>query len=138
MADVCDILRDEIAELVRLGCTYIQFAPPSSECSWTRINRNGSGAKGSTRTAVRDGVEMMNALMAEPSVVQAGVTFGLHVCRGNYANRFMAKGSYAAIAEEVLPRAHARVILLEYGDERAVTSHRWQRLVTTKSSCSAW
>jgi len=46
-------------------------------------------------------------------------TFGLHVCRGNDANRFMARGSYAAIAEEVLRRTHARVILLEYDDERS-------------------
>jgi 5-methyltetrahydropteroyltriglutamate--homocysteine methyltransferase len=31
----------------------------------------------------------------------------------------MAKGSYGAIAEEVLRRTHARVILLEYDDERS-------------------
>jgi 5-methyltetrahydropteroyltriglutamate--homocysteine methyltransferase len=31
----------------------------------------------------------------------------------------MAKGSYAAIAEEILRQTHAQVLLLEYDDERS-------------------
>lgn len=120
MADVCDILRDEIAELVRLGCTYIQFDAPEFGMLLDPHQQEWFRRKGfDPDRMVHDGVEMMNALMAEPAAVRAGVTFGLHVCRGNDANRFMAKGSYAAIAEEVLQRTHARVILLEYDDERS-------------------
>jgi 5-methyltetrahydropteroyltriglutamate--homocysteine methyltransferase len=65
---------------------------------------------------VHQGVDLMNAIMAGH---ESHCTFGLHVCRGNDANRYMAKGSYAAIAEEILRRTHARVLLLEYDDERS-------------------
>jgi 5-methyltetrahydropteroyltriglutamate--homocysteine methyltransferase len=65
---------------------------------------------------VRDGIELMNEIMAGYS---DRCTFGLHVCRGNDANRYMGKGSYAAIAEPILRQTHARVLLLEYDDERS-------------------
>jgi 5-methyltetrahydropteroyltriglutamate--homocysteine methyltransferase len=120
MADVCDILRDDIAELVRLGCSYIQFDAPEFGMLLDPHQQEWFRRKGfDPERMVRDGVEMMNGLMAEPSAVHAGVRFGLHVCRGNDANRFMARGSYAAIADDVLQHTHARIILLEYDDERS-------------------
>lgn len=117
MAEVTDILRDEVRELVRLGCDYIQFDAPEfgmvldpHQQEW--FARRGFEAK----KMVHDGIDMMNAIMAG---YQDKCTFGLHVCRGNDANRYMGKGSYAAIAEEILHRTHARVLLLEYDDERS-------------------
>ncbi|MCJ2531576.1 MAG: vitamin-B12 independent methionine synthase [Candidatus Thermoplasmatota archaeon] len=47
------------------------------------------------------------------------VTFALHICRGNDASRYMAKGSYAALAKEIFPRVHVQRLLLEYDDERS-------------------
>ena len=117
LADVTDILRDEVQELVRLGCDYIQFDAPEfgmlldpHQQEWFR--RKGFEAA----KMVRDGVDMMNAIMAG---YESRCTFGLHVCRGNDANRFMAKGSYGAIAEDILRRTRCQVVLLEYDDERS-------------------
>jgi 5-methyltetrahydropteroyltriglutamate--homocysteine methyltransferase len=117
MADVTDILRDEVHELVRLGCTYIQFDAPEFGMILDPHQQEWFARKGfDPKRLVTDGVEMMNAIMAG---FEGRCTFGLHVCRGNDANRYMAKGSYAAIAEDILHRTHARVLLLEYDDERS-------------------
>jgi 5-methyltetrahydropteroyltriglutamate--homocysteine methyltransferase len=43
----------------------------------------------------------------------------VHICKGNDANRFMAKGGYAKIAERVFPKLHAQRLLLEFDDERS-------------------
>ncbi len=58
---------------------------------------------------------MIDALIAG----HPGITFGLHVCRGNDASRYMAKGSYASLAREIFTRTSAHVLLLEYDDERS-------------------
>jgi 5-methyltetrahydropteroyltriglutamate--homocysteine methyltransferase len=117
MADVTDILRDEVRELVRLGCTYIQFDAPEFGMVLDPHQQEWFGRKGfEAKKMVHDGIDMMNAIMKG---YQDRCTFGLHVCRGNDANRFMAKGSYAAIAEEILRRTHCQVLLLEYDDERS-------------------
>ncbi len=117
MADVTDILRDEVRELVRLGCDYIQFDAPEFGMLLDPHQQEWFRGKGfDPATMVHEGIEMMNAIMAGN---HEHCTFGLHVCRGNDANRFMAKGSYAAIAEEILRRTDAKVLLLEYDDERS-------------------
>jgi 5-methyltetrahydropteroyltriglutamate--homocysteine methyltransferase len=64
---------------------------------------------------LHDGIDMINAVIDG----HPGVTFGLHVCRGNDAGRYMARGSYAALASEVFRRTHAQRLLLEYDDERS-------------------
>jgi 5-methyltetrahydropteroyltriglutamate--homocysteine methyltransferase len=66
---------------------------------------------------LHDGIDMLNALIAGHS----GVTFGLHVCRGNDANRYMAAGGYDTIAREVFKRSRCQRLLLEYDDARSGT-----------------
>lgn len=117
LADVTDILRDEVEELVRLGCDYIQFDAPEFGMILDPHQQAWFKSKGfDPQTLVRDGIEMMNAIMKG---YHDRCTFGLHVCRGNDANRYMGKGSYAAIAEDILRRTEAKVLLLEYDDERS-------------------
>jgi methionine synthase II (cobalamin-independent) len=117
LADVTDILRDEVRELVRLGCDYIQFDAPEFGMILDPHQQEWFARKGfQPDRLVKGGVDMMNAIMAG---YEDRCTFGLHVCRGNDANRFMAKGSYATIAEDILTRSHCQVILLEYDDERS-------------------
>ncbi len=117
LADVADILRDEVRELVRLGCDYIQFDAPEFGMVLDPHQQEWFRRKGfEPAKLVHDGVNLMNAITAGQP---AECTFGLHVCRGNDANRYMGKGSYAGIAEEILRRTHATVLLLEYDDERS-------------------
>lgn len=50
-----------------------------------------------------------------------GVTFGLHICRGNHKSMFYASGGYDRIAEQVFRRARFHRFLLEYDDARSGT-----------------
>ncbi|MGH2403523.1 MAG: cobalamin-independent methionine synthase II family protein [bacterium] len=116
LADVTDILREEVAELVRLGAEYIQIDAPEFGMLLDPHQQRWFAAKGfDPDRMVHDGIEMINAIVAGHS----GATFGLHICRGNDASRYMAKGSYARIASVVFRRAHVHRLLLEYDDERS-------------------
>ncbi len=116
LADVTDILRDEVAELFRLGAEYIQFDAPEFGMLIDPHQQQWFAHKGfETNQLIRDGVEMINSIIQGYS----GITFGLHICRGNDANRYMAKGGYGRIAEMIFPHTHVQRLLLEYDDKRS-------------------
>ncbi len=114
--DVARILREEVEELVRLGATYIQVDAPELGMLLDPHQQRWFRSKGfDPGNLVRSGVEMVNDVVGgHPSV-----TFALHICRGNDASRYMAKGSYAALAREVFGRTEVDRLLLEYDDERS-------------------
>ena len=116
LADVTDVLRDEVAELVRLGAEYIQVDAPEFGMLIDPHQRQWFARKGfDPNRMIEDGIEMINAVIAG----HPGVTFGLHICRGNDKSRYMAKGSYARISSIVFRRSRAQRLLLEYDDERS-------------------
>jgi methionine synthase II (cobalamin-independent) len=79
LEDVAEILRDEVRELVRLGCTYIQFDAPEFGMLLDPHQQQWFAAKGfDPAGVVHQGIEMMNGIMAGHS---QAITFGLHVCR---------------------------------------------------------
>lgn len=116
LADVTDILKDEVAELQRLGARYIQIDAPEFGMLIDERQRAWFASKGfDPDRMLHDGIEMINAIIDG----YPGITFGLHICCGNDANRYMAKGDYARIAGQIFPRTHAQRLLLEYDDERS-------------------
>ena len=50
-----------------------------------------------------------------------GMTFGIHICRGNHKSMFYASGGYDRIARQIFTRARFQRFLLEYDDERSGT-----------------
>ncbi len=58
-----------------------------------------------------------NAVLARAKA--AGVTTGIHICRGNHRSAWAASGSYEAVAEDLFSRTEADRLLLEYDDERS-------------------
>ncbi len=139
MADVVDVLRDEVRELVRLGCTYVQLDAPQYPLLIDPTWRAFYEARGwSIDRWLSYGVELDNA------VIEAGrpATFGFHLCRGNQHSRWLVGGGYGAIADPVFGRVLAGRLLLEYDDERTGTFEPLRRvpddrvvvlgLVTTK------
>src|SRR5215471_16074856 len=91
LADLVNILRDEVDELVRLGCTYIQIDSPQYAALIDPQLRDGYRQRGSDPDRLLDlSTEMDNAIIGE----HPGVTFGLHLCRGNNQSRFYASGDY--------------------------------------------
>ncbi len=118
LADVVQVLCDEVRELVRLGCTYIQLDAPHYplliEPGWRAFyEERGWPAE----RWLGYGIELDNA------VIDAGrpATFGFHLCRGNQLSRWLVSGGYDAIAAPVFGGVHADRLLLEYDDERSGT-----------------
>jgi 5-methyltetrahydropteroyltriglutamate--homocysteine methyltransferase len=115
LADVVDFTRREVDELVRLGCTYIQIDAPQYAALLDPGLREGYRQRGSDPDRLIDAcIEMDNTVIGR----HAGVTFGLHICRGNNQSKFYASGGYEPIAR-VFSKSRFQRFLLEYDDERS-------------------
>jgi methionine synthase II (cobalamin-independent) len=115
LADIVDFTRREVEELVRLGCTYVQIDAPQYAALLDPALREGYRRRGSDPDRLIDAcIEMDNAVIG----AHPGVTFGLHICRGNNQSMFYASGGYEPIAR-VFTRARFQRFLLEYDDERS-------------------
>jgi methionine synthase II (cobalamin-independent) len=115
-ADGLRLMKEEAQELAGLGCEYIQVdAPdfgqlvdPEQQASW-------EAAGISPERVYTEGVDLLNELASV-----RGVTFGLHLCKGNYDSKWIASGGYDALASRLFKRAtNYDVFLLEYDDERS-------------------
>ncbi len=115
LADLVDILRDEIAELIRLGCTYIQIDSPQYAALLDPELREGYRRRGNDPDRLLDlSTELDNAVIGN----HPGITFGLHLCRGNNQSKFYAAGDYGPITK-VFQKTQFQRFLLEYDDERS-------------------
>jgi 5-methyltetrahydropteroyltriglutamate--homocysteine methyltransferase len=115
LADLVDLLRDEVAELVRLGCTYIQVDSPQYAALIDPQIREGYRQRGNDPDRLLDlSIEMDNAVIAG----NPGILFGLHLCRGNNQSKFYASGDYAPITK-VFRHTKFQRFLLEFDDERS-------------------
>lgn len=118
LADLVDFTRREIAELQRLGCEYIQIDAPQYAALLDEKMREGYRQRGADPDTLIDAcVDLDNAIIEG----HQGMTFGIHICRGNYQSMFYASGGYDRIAEHVFSRAKFHRFLLEYDDERSGT-----------------
>jgi 5-methyltetrahydropteroyltriglutamate--homocysteine methyltransferase len=116
LADVVAILRDEVAELVRLGATYIQIDAPHYPLLLAPETRTFYESRGWTLDHwLSRGIELDNAVMAG----FADVTFAIHLCRGNQDGRWLVEGDYEPIARPIFQRIAATRLLLEYDDDRS-------------------
>ncbi len=115
LADLVDILRMEVDELVRLGCTYIQVDAPQYAALIDPGIREGYRQRGNDPDRLLDRcIELDNAVIGN----HPGVTFGIHLCRGNNQSKYYASGGYDPIAS-VFSRTKFNNFLLEYDDERS-------------------
>jgi len=117
-AAAAGVLADEIHELARLGCAYVQIdatdiatlADPAVRDQYDRLGICAA-------RMLDEGVEILGGLAA---AAPEGVTMAIHLCKGNNEGRFIAAGGYDEIAERVFPRLDRYgVLLLEYDDERS-------------------
>jgi len=116
LADVVAILRDEVAELLRLGATYIQIDAPHYPLLLAPETRAFYESRGWTLDQwLSRGIELDNAVMAG----FADVTFAIHLCRGNQEGRWLVAGDYEPIARPIFQRIRATRLLLEYDDARS-------------------
>jgi methionine synthase II (cobalamin-independent) len=115
LADLVDILRGEVEELIRLGCTYIQIDSPQYTALLDPQLREGYRKRGNDPDRLLDlSIELDNAVIGN----HPGVLFGLHLCRGNNQSKFYASGDYGPITK-VFRQTRYQRYLLEYDDERS-------------------
>jgi len=115
LADVVDILKTEVGELVRLGCTYIQIDAPQYAALLDPAIREGYRKRGNDPDRLLDRcIELDNAVVGD----HPGVTFGIHLCRGNNQSKYYASGGYDPITS-VFSHTRFNRFLLEYDDERS-------------------
>ncbi|HSD85109.1 MAG TPA: methionine synthase, partial [Anaerolineae bacterium] len=115
LADVVDILRAEVEELIHLGCTYIQVDAPQYAGLIDPQIREGYRQRGNDPDRLLERcIDLDNAVIGD----HPGVTFGIHLCRGNNQSKYYASGGYDPIAD-VFRRTHFQRFLLEYDDERS-------------------
>jgi 5-methyltetrahydropteroyltriglutamate--homocysteine methyltransferase len=118
LADVVQVLCEEVRELVRLGCGYLQLDAPHYplliDLGWRAFYEERGWP---LKRWLGYGIELDNA------VIDAGrpATFGFHLCRGNQLSRWLVAGGYDTIAAPVFGGVHADRLLLEYDDERSGT-----------------
>jgi 5-methyltetrahydropteroyltriglutamate--homocysteine methyltransferase len=115
LADVVALLRREIDELARLGCTYIQIDGPAYGSLVDARMREGFRKRGADPDRLLDeAIELDNAVIAG----YPDITFALHICRGNNQSRYYASGGYEPIAK-VLERTTFHRFMLEYDTGRS-------------------
>lgn len=115
LADIVDFSRREVEELIRLGCTYIQIDAPQYAALLDPQMREGYRQRGSDPDRMIDVcIEMDNAIIDN----HPGITFGIHICRGNNQSRFYASGDYEPISR-IFSQTHFNRFLLEYDDARS-------------------
>jgi 5-methyltetrahydropteroyltriglutamate--homocysteine methyltransferase len=115
LADVVAIERRMIGEVVAAGCTYVQIDAPGFTAYVDPPSMERMRARGEDPMANLD-----RSIRAENEIIAGfpGVTFGIHVCRGNGPG-WHREGYYDAIAERLFAGLQHERLLLEYDTERA-------------------
>lgn len=120
--DVIAIQRQMIQEAVDAGCRYIQIDEPGYTAYvdpplLDAMKKRGEDPKENLARSVRAD----NAVIAD----FPGVTFAVHICRGNSGGRggagFHREGTYDAIAEQLFSELKFDRFLLEYDSELSGT-----------------
>jgi 5-methyltetrahydropteroyltriglutamate--homocysteine methyltransferase len=123
---VVEIERQMITELVNAGCRYIQIDAPGYTAYVDKISLERMRSRG--EDAERN---LQRSIAADNALIDGfpGVTFGIHICRGNARTtdpvtgklvpQWHREGSYDAIAERLFYSLKHHRLLLEYDSERA-------------------
>lgn len=118
LKDLVEIVRDDVQWLVSEGVQYIQFdAPYYSHYLDPKQQAHMRQAGLDPDKELENAIAGDNAAMR--GVERGGVTFALHVCRGNSRSRWYTEGGYDAIAEKLFGLLQVDRFLLEYDSDRS-------------------
>ncbi len=114
--DVVAVERQMISQLVGAGCRYVHIDAPGLTAYVDAPSMEAMRARGEDPAR-----NLARGLAAEAKLVRdfPGVTFGIHLCRGNQKSMWHREGSYDAIAERMFNELPHQRFLLEYDSPRA-------------------
>jgi 5-methyltetrahydropteroyltriglutamate--homocysteine methyltransferase len=116
IADVVRIEREMIRSLVEAGCRYVQIDAPSYTAYVDGPSLDEMKERGEDPMK-----NLLRSIQADNEILRLfdGVTFGIHLCRGNQRSMWHREGSYDAIAEALFTGLRHDRFLLEYDSPRA-------------------
>jgi 5-methyltetrahydropteroyltriglutamate--homocysteine methyltransferase len=116
LADVVSIERQMIRELVDAGCRYVQIDSPGFTAYVDPPSLDQMRSRGEDPEE-----NLARSIEAENAIIEGftGVTFGIHVCRGNERSMWHREGPYDAMAERLFGGLRHQRLLLEYDSDRA-------------------
>jgi 5-methyltetrahydropteroyltriglutamate--homocysteine methyltransferase len=116
-ADLTAIYAQELSELGRLGCSYVQLDEVPCAMLCDPDLRAAAAAGGENPDALLDTyiAAANQAIAGRPN----GMTIAMHLCRGNYKGQWMAAGGYEPVAEKLFNGTAVDAFFLEYDTERA-------------------
>ena len=117
LRDLGKVYQQEIAELTAAGCRYVQIDEVAIAILCDPAAREKVKAAGGNADALVD--LYIDALNQAVAGKPAGVTIGVHVCRGNYKGMYLSEGGYDSMAERFFGRTNVNHFLLEFDTPRA-------------------
>jgi len=115
--DLGKVYQAEIADLSRAGCKYVQIDEVAVAILCDPAARAKVKAKGEDPDRLVDlYIDAINEAVKDKP---AGVTVGVHVCRGNYKGMYLSEGGYDSVAEKFFSRTNVDHFLLEFDTPRA-------------------
>ena len=116
-ADVAAAYRDEIRSLADAGLTYLQLDDTNLAYLCDEKMREGARQRGDDPNALprRYAALINDAIRDKP----AGMTVGVHLCRGNFRSSWAAEGGYEPVAEVLFNELNVDCYFLEYDDPRS-------------------
>ena len=115
--DLARVFRQEIAELAKAGCSYVQLDEVAVALLCDPAIRDEIKHSGSEPDVLVDlYVKSINDAVAE---CPSEVTVGVHMCRGNFKGHYLGAGGYKSVAERFFADTKVNHFLLEYDTPRA-------------------
>ena len=116
-ADVVRVYVEEVKALHAAGGRYLQIDEVAQTLLCDQRLRDAVKARGDDPERLVDlYIDLINRIVRERP---AGMTVGVHMCRGNAHGKWIAAGGYERIAEKSFSRLAVDVFFLEFDSERA-------------------
>ncbi|KAJ7446756.1 hypothetical protein FB451DRAFT_1103828 [Mycena latifolia] len=117
--DLAAVYRQEIKILADAGCKYLQLDDTNLAYLCDLKMREAAAGRGEDlNTLPRQYAQLINSALRDRP---AGMTVGIHLCRGNFRSRHFAEGGYEPIAQVLFELLDVDVYFLEFDTERAGT-----------------
>jgi methionine synthase II (cobalamin-independent) len=116
-ADLTRAYREEIADLYKAGCRYLQIDDTTiAMMGDPKVQENFRKLGDEPKKDTAMYAEAVNAAISD---VPDDMTVAVHTCRGNFMSTWLASGSYDYVAEIAFTKLDVDAFFLEYDTDRA-------------------
>jgi 5-methyltetrahydropteroyltriglutamate--homocysteine methyltransferase len=117
LAALAALYREEVADLAKEGCRYLQLDDTALPCNCDPHVRADVAARGEKPDELTERyAKLINESISNKP---ASMMTAIHLCRGNLKGAWMAEGGYDPIADALFNRVNVDIYCLEYDTPRA-------------------